>query len=204
MRRFRTGMAAIGLIAAPLAATPVAAQETDVAEALPADELAEAQAIINAIYPPGERDAIFTKMVNDIGGQFGAAAMQGPIFQEPGIRAIMDDFLSNLGERLMPTIQKHLPQIIDATAVAYVNKFSLEELQQIRAFSQTPAGSRYFRESPELLSDPAVAAANQRYFADITKLQGEAGSEIRVKVQQYLAENPDALKRIEEAMAEAN
>lgn len=204
MHRFRKGIVAIGVIAASLLATPVVAQETDPAATPPADELAEARAIINAIYPPEEREAIFSKMVSDIGDQFGAAAMQGPIFEDPGIRAIMENFLGDLGVLLMPTIQKHLPEIINATAVAYVNKFSLEELQQIRAFSQTPAGSRYFRESPELLGDPAVAAANQRYFEDITKLQTEAGAEIRTKVQQYLAENPEALKRIEEAMAEAN
>lgn len=108
----------------------------------------------------------------------------------------MADFFAWLPGTLMPTIRRHMPAILEATATAYVREFSLDELRQIRSFAVTPAGAHYFRKSTELLSDPAVAAANQSYFKDLQALQQAVQEEIKAKVIAYLEANPEALERL--------
>ena len=92
--------------------------------------------------------------------------MIGPMFEEPGIRAIMDRFVANLPNTFRPIFAKQLPRIFDATAIAYTREFTLEELQDIARFAQTPNGARYFVNLQKLQSDPAVTAAVRRLGAE--------------------------------------
>jgi len=173
-----------------------AAEDAQADYAAPQDELVEARAIMEMIFPLAERDQIFMKIVGDIGGQLGESMFKGPIFEEPGIKAIMDEFLAELPTSLLPLIQEYMPGIIDATAVAYTREFTLKELQDIRAFANTPSGSRYFRLSTTLLSDPAVAAANKKYFAALGLLQAEKTRFLQAEVEEYLLANPEAMERL--------
>ena len=179
-----------------MGSTQASAQAHPASEAIPPEEMTEARTIINSTFPEDERDEIFRGMMDNVGGQFAAAAMTDPVFDEPGIRAIMDDFFAGLSDRLMPLVRKHMPLILEATATAYTNEFTLKELQDIRAFSQTDSGRRYFRRSTSLLSDPAVARANEAYFAELQELRGEVEMEMRQKILDYLAANPDVVDRL--------
>lgn len=177
-------------------ASPAAAQAQVSLEGIPADELTEARVIIEVMYPVAERDEIFEDMVMQIGDQFAAAAMKDPIYEEPGIKAIVDNFMAGLSDRMMPVIKKHMPSMLEATAVAYTREFSLSELRDIRAFAQTEAGAHYFRKVSGLLSDPAVAQANQVYFAEVHQLQRAATSEIQAEMMKYLTEHPEVIERL--------
>src|SRR5688500_10825472 len=42
--------------------------------------------------------------------------------------------------RAEPTIEKHMPEVLEAYAQAYAREFSAEELTQLIAFAQSPAG----------------------------------------------------------------
>lgn len=184
-----------------LLALPTLAVAQDAAYVPPADELAEAEGIIAVMFPPAEREQIMLGMASAVAGQAAAGMMSGPIFEEPGIRAIMDRFLADLPDTLQPIFAKHLPLIVEATAVAYTREFSLEELRDISAFARTPAGQRYFLNLQKLQNDPAVAAANQAMFADLAPLSQAEAEKVRGEVMEYLTANPDVLERLVEAEA---
>ena len=165
----------------------------------PADEMSEAMAIMEVIFPADTREQIMIETAATMGNQVANSMMQGPIFEEPGIRAIMEEYLSSIPETMRPMINKHLPAMVKSTAVAYTREFTLAELQDIRAFASTPSGRRYFTNAQALLADPAVAAANEAFFADVAKAQEGAAEELRAKVVEYLENNPDVVARLEAA-----
>ena len=165
----------------------------------PADEMAEAMAIMEVVFPPDTREQTMIDTATTMGNQMAASMMNGPIFEEPGIRAIMDEFLDSLPEVMRPMIAKHLPSMVKSTAVAYTREFTLEELQDIRAFAMTPSGRRYFTNSQKLLADPAVAKANEAFFADVNAAQQVEVEKLQGKVVEYLQNNPDVVERLQAA-----
>ena len=195
-------LGAAALAVGAVQSAPAAAQAEISLEGIPADELEVARDIITVTFPVEKRDEIFGSMIGEVGSQFAKSAMSDPIFEEPGIRAIMDEFLSDLPTVLMPTVRKHMPAMLEAAAVAYTREFNLQELREIRAFAQTDAGGHYFRTATSLLSDPAVAKANEAYFADIQIEKKAVGAGIGKKVTEYLIANPEVLERIQTRSAE--
>lgn len=165
----------------------------------PADEMAEAMAIMNVIFPPDTREEDMLETAMTMGNQLAASMMTGPVFEEPGIRAIMDDFLAKMPEIMRPSIAKHLPAMIKSSAVAYTREFTLAELQDIREFATTATGQRYFSNSQKLLADPAVAAANEAFFADVNAAQQVEVENIQAKVIDYLQKNPEVIERLQAA-----
>ena len=178
-------------------ASPALAQADISLEGVPADELAVANDIILVMFPLDEREEIFRGMMQQVANQFAAGAMNSPVFEDPGLRAIMEEFLAGLPNRLMPIVNRHMPSMLKATTVAYANEFTLQELQSIHAFAQTEAGAHYFRKSTSLLSDPAVAKANAAYFSEIQGQQEAIRKEIETSVIKYLSANPEAVKRLQ-------
>lgn len=180
---------------------PSSAYAQEVAYVAPQDELAEAMIIMEAMFPVETREQTMLDLIATMGNQMGLAAMQGPVFEEPGIRAIMDEFIAELPSLMKPHIVKYLPQMIDATAIAYTREFTLEELQDISAFATTPSGKRYFAKLPTVMNDPIVATANQRFFQDVANIQTDQAAKVSAKVQAYLEANPDVLERLKESGA---
>ncbi|PZT90183.1 MAG: hypothetical protein DI637_04760 [Citromicrobium sp.] len=184
-------------------AAPAFAQAEAALDNMPAEELAEARLIIQAMYPPEQRDAMFEQMMAEITRQYGASAMSDPVFEEPAIRAIMDEFIASVPARLMPSIRKHMPAMFEASAVAHARAFDLPQLRAIREFSQSPIGRDYFSRLPSLMADPAVRQANEAYFAEVHTLSQEAMVELMQKVRTYLEQNPDVRERIEARVGQA-
>lgn len=189
---------AIAFVAAIPLASPALATQAD-SYVAPADELAYAKVIIEAMYPEDKRDQMVLDLASTVANQMAAGTMSGPIFEEPGIRAIMEQFLKELPEVLRPTFTKHLPAIFEATAIAYTREYTLEELRDISAFAQTPSGKRYFLSLQKLQSDPAVASANTTMFKDVDPVTKQQGDKVRQQVEAFLMANPDALERINKA-----
>jgi len=187
------GIAVLGLLVAAIPAAATAQADDYVA---PADELAAARAIMEVMFPATNREDAILEMATAMGQQAAASMMNGPIFEEPGIKAIVEKHLSDMPQTLRPLFAKHLPQIFEATAVAYTREFSLEELRDIAAFAQTPSGQRYFVTLQKLLGDPVVAAANQAMFKDIGPIQREQSAKVSQEVQEYLIANPDVIERL--------
>ncbi len=178
--------------ALPMAA-PVFAQDVDYIA--PEDEMAEAMLIMDVMFPADTRE----DMVRTMGSQMADSMMTGPIFEEPGIRAIMDDFIASVPELMRPAIAEHLPSMIKSTAIAYTREFTLEELQDIRAFSGTPSGRHYFGSVQSLLADPAIAATNQEFFAEVSEMQAEQVPILQQKLADYLDANPEVIERLQQS-----
>jgi hypothetical protein len=177
-----------------------AAQAQPAAAAQPDDpaKLAEANAIVNTIFPPQNRQQMVKNLLNQFNSQFGAALPSAfESLHDAGLNAIMDKFRASVPDAVAPIAEKHLPQIIDAMATAYTHEFSLAELKDIRAFAQTPAGAHYLSKSTQLMGDPAIAAANKAYLTDVVTVAKSKQTELKSEVLAYLKAHPDLQKKIE-------
>ncbi|MFO6447228.1 hypothetical protein ACLBKU_08800 [Erythrobacter sp. NE805] len=196
MRLVRPVLVLLGALAL---AAPGAVAAQEAAYVPPPEELALAREIIAVMYPADKRDEMLLEMSTNLAKQAMAGGMDNPVFREPGIKAIMDRFVADLPEVLRPAFVKHMPQIFEATAVAYTRLFTLEELRDIRAFAGTPSGQRYFASTNQVMSDPAIAAANAAYFAEVMPLPRQMGAKVRKEVEDYLKANPEVLERLAKA-----
>ncbi len=183
-------------LALPFASVANAQQDTYQA---PETELVEAMAIMEVMFPAETREETMLAVATSMGGQAANGMMQGPVFEEPGIKAIMDNFLANLTETMRPAISRHLPSMIEATAVAYTREFTLDELRDIRAFADTQTGTRYFSSVQNLLNDPIVAQANTAFFQDISVISQQQSQAVQQEVIEYLQANPDVMQRLKDA-----
>jgi hypothetical protein len=195
----RVASYAIALVGLVHLASPgsLAAQEEPYVP--PADELAEAQVIIEAMLPPDKREQILLDLASSVAKQASAGFMNGPIFEEPGVKAIVDGFLADLPKVYRPLFAEHMPKILDATAVAYTREFTLEELRDISSFARTPSGQRYFLRIQALQSAPEVAAANSAMFTDLGPIARAASVKVGQEVEAYLATNPEVVERLRKA-----
>lgn len=193
---------ALWLAAAALAAAPVAAiaQQAPAQAADPA-ELTEARAILEVAFPAAERDETFGTMVGQLLDQF-RKTVPADALTDPGLKAIVDAHLDTLPARLMPTMKVHLPKIIEATAVAYTNEFSLAELKEIHAFVRTDAGRHFLSQSAKLIGDPAVAAANTAYMSELQNLQSSISRDFRQEVVAYLEQHPEVAEQLSASNAQ--
>ncbi|MXP28909.1 DUF2059 domain-containing protein [Porphyrobacter algicida] len=189
----KTMLAALIATAAPVAAHAQAAPAT----ANQSAKMQEASAIIAIMFPPAERDQKMHDMLTNITTQMKNSMGQLESVGDPGLKAIIDRFVDNVPDKLMPTVQKYFPSMLEAQAEAYTHEFSLEELKQIHAFAMTPAGKHYFSKMTDLLKDPAVAKANERYFAALQGLQQQEAMELRKEIMAYLKAHPDVAKKLE-------
>lgn len=195
----RVARFAIALVTAVQLGLPTALAAQEVAYVPPSDELALANVIIEAMYPADRRDQMMLEISSALSQQAAAGLMTGPIYEEPGIRAIMDRYIADLPDTLRPVFSIHMPKIFEATAIAYTRQFTLQELQDISAFAQTDSGQRYFISLQLLLSDPAVAEANQAMFqagAPVIKAEQER---LRAELLDFVKANPDVVARLQSA-----
>ena len=191
----------LALAGAVCLALPGAALAQAEPYAPPADEMAEARVIIDAMFPADKREEIILDIGLAVADQAAAGFMSGPVFAEPGIRALMEKYIAELPETFKPLYAKHLPKIFEATAIAYTREFTLEELKDISAFARTPSGQRYFIALQKYPTDPSVAAANQAMFADLAPIQQATAARLRREVEEYLVANPEVLERLSKTSA---
>lgn len=180
-----------------VAMMPAAAAAQNAAPTSAADpaELAEARAIMEIAFPAAEQEETFGTMVGQLLQQF-RQTIPDDVVTDAGLKAIMERHLDGLPARLMPTMKAHLPRIVDATAVAYTDEFSLEELKEIHAFARTDAGRHYLSQSAKLVGHPAVAAANTAYMGDLQRLQKGISDEFMQEVVGYLEEHPEVAETL--------
>jgi hypothetical protein len=185
-----------------IACAPVAAlaqvQPTAVAQLDDPAKLTEAQAIVGVIFPPQNRQEMIRGLLNQFNSQFaGAVPSAFESLHDAGLNAIIDKFRASVPDAVAPVAEAHLPQILDAMAIAYTHEFSLTELKDIHAFAQTPAGAHYLSHSTQLMGDPAIAAANKAYIADVVTVGQSKQAQLKSDVLAYLKAHPDVQKKVE-------
>ena len=177
------------LLAAPIVHVTAHAQAVDPAR------LALGRQVIAILYPPERRDAMMNDMVSALMNQIRAGTHLPAMFNDPGLKQIMDNAFASMPSRLMPVISRNLPRMHEAIATAYAREFTAAELTQIVAFGRTPAGQRYFQRSGALLSDRDVAAANTAYLGEAQQMNQQFTAQIRQEVTAYLAKHPELLNK---------
>ena len=182
------------------AAVPCAAVAQAAPTAVPdSAKMQEARAIIAVMFPPAERDQKMHDMLTTMIGQMRGSMAHLEQVNDPGLKAILDRFVDGVPDKMMPAIRKYFPSMLEATAEAYSHEFSLEELKQIHAFAETPAGHHYFNKMTDLLKDPSVAKANETFFQGIQGLQQQEVAALKQEVMTYLKAHPEVLKKLQAA-----
>ena len=171
-----------------------AAQDNDAAE------LAEARAIMAIMFPPAERDEMMRTLIEQFSGQVKQAApFDSATVGDAGLSTMLTQFQDNMIGLIMPTVQAHLPKIIEATAVAYTHEFDLAELKEIHAFAETPVGRHYLSRSTALVGDPAVAEVNTAYLRDVQQIVLAKQGEFRDQLLAYFTAHPDVAAKVVKA-----
>lgn len=185
---------AAGLLS-PAAAT---AQTASNAQSDHATKLGEAHAIIEVIFPPAQREAMLAKLQSDLLTQMGTT-FPASVMADPGLKAIVDDFKTNVLARQRAVMIKHMPLQIDAMAEAYSHEFSLAELKNIHAFAGSKSGAHYLSKSLSIVGDPAVARANSDAIVELRTVTQELAPAFQEKVIAYLKAHPEVANKVQAA-----
>jgi hypothetical protein len=85
-------------------------------------------------------------------------------------KAAADREVDKLIAAAEPKVRQWLPKMFEAYASAYAREFSAEELAEMVAFAESPAGRHYLAGSDFLGADPGVAAASQALQEELTAI----------------------------------
>ncbi len=181
-------LAASLIIAAPACAE---GQSDDAAK------LREAQAIIQVIFPPAQREQMMDKILTTLGAQMRPAVLHDAM-SDPGLKSIVDAYFDKVMTLERPVLQKHIPDMLEASAVAYTHEFSLAELKDIHAFAQTQSGRHYFARASAILSDPAVAKVNTAMALEGQATARSLMPEFKEKLVAYLKAHPDVAAKVKD------
>jgi hypothetical protein len=174
-------------------AQPVAAASA--APALDPERIELALQIIPIVMPPERVDAIVAAVTDAI-----AKPLKGQLApftaEDPGLAKLMDDFMHDILQVSRTTMVASMPAMRIAMARAYARNFTREELAQILAFGQTPAGGKYLSRAADLLQDPDVQAYYAQLMPMVQKDMAPALETFKRKVQDYFKAHPDVAKKI--------
>lgn len=159
-------------------------------------KLGEAHAIIEVMFPPAEREKMVDKMLTDFTAPM-RNSLSIPSISDPGLKAIFQDFFDQVLDQQRPLVQKHMPALLDAMAVAYTHEFSLAELKDIHAFALTPSGRHYFSHAATIVGDPAVAKVNLAMMTDAQEQSKAMIAGFKDKVVAYLKAHPDVAAKMQ-------
>ena len=198
------GMKRAVLAAVLAAALPVAAsaQATLAPATDDSAKLAEADAILAIMFPPDRREQMFESILNQLASQVERILpSKESNLGDAGADAIMTKFRSDARAAITQVVKAHLPDIIEANAHAYTHQFSLDELKQIHAFAETPAGNHYMARAATLVNDPAYVAASAALADDTRKIIEQRAGKLKAELHTYFTAHPDAAKRVNAAAA---
>ncbi|MCL6740524.1 DUF2059 domain-containing protein [Sphingomonas sp. RB56-2] len=110
-----------------------------------------------------------TQMVAALSASFGDE--QG---ETEGAQRLVERYLT----AAEPKLRAHMPQLTEAYAQVYARKFSADELQQMIAFAQSPAGKRYLSMSDTLDLDPVILKAHEELGTELNPIMDQVKRDI--------------------------
>ena len=158
------------LMAAPDPGQPASPAETP--DAASAERFLLARQFVALAQPASER-------MDSLRGYAAMAAYQGldDPEDEKALQAA-EQKQEQILARLDPIIQKRMPQLLDAYAQAYAREFSAEELEQLIAFAQSPAGKHYVTRAFAAESDDAVMGIHQTIADELGPVMRDIAKEV--------------------------
>lgn len=158
-----------------LMATPDAAEtpsQAEIPDAASAERFLLARKFVALAQPASER-------MDSLRGYAAMAAYQG--LEDPEDEKALhaaEQKQEQILARLDPIIQKRMPQLLDAYAHAYAREFSAEELEQLIAFAQSPAGKHYVTRAFTAESDEAVLGIHQTIAEELGPVMRDIAKEV--------------------------
>jgi len=152
------------------------------------EKLALARAVIDLAYPPAERHTLFAGAVNAMLAQMKQAS--AGVAVNAAVKTMLDAKLNSYTPRLVAIIDAHTPDLIEGFAKAYAAEFSVQELNDLKAFFAKPAGRHFMTRSTWLLSSPPISEANQRYMTDVMSLTKVMQGEMQAQLNDYFTKHP--------------
>jgi len=165
--------------------------ETTAAPNADPQALALGQELVTIAFPPERRQDMMDKITGSVIQQM-KAGMPLDEITDTGLRKLLLDYIDSVPTVLRPTTTAFLPKQMDAIAQAYARMFTPAQLRDIVAFARTPSGQEYLQRSADILSDPAVAAANTEYFRQVQQINKANSAALAQKVAAYIKAHPDA------------
>lgn len=166
-------LAAVVMLAALSPPVAAHAQAAPSAVAAPDPErLAVAKMLIERFMPADRRDAMVEQMVRPMMENAREAMFSGQLFEsiradDPKLRATIDDFMKQEFEHSIASTKAAMPRLADAMARAYARRFTLDQLQALHTFFETPAGRAYAERAPSLMSDPDILAVQRAMMTEM-------------------------------------
>jgi hypothetical protein len=194
MRKFLAPLAGVSLIV--LAPAAASAQPAPAVQAADPAKLAEAHAIIAIMFPPAERKKMIDDMLTNLSAPM-RKSLPLEAISDPGFKKLMTDFLDETLAEQRPLLQRNMPKMLDAMAIAYTHEFSAAELKDIHAFAQTPSGTHYFSRTTAIMGDPAVGKVMSEMMVDAQATAKPMLAGFKEKVIAYLKAHPDVAAKIE-------
>lgn len=182
---WRFALAALALVPTPALADVIPADFACIDKTTDPAKFELARGIVNASVPDSQQEKMFDDMLDSLIGML--RSNRDPALVDPEMDAIVDRQLKSIPSRLVPLLNRHMPQMYGAIACAYAREFSLAELKDINAFALSPSGRRFLTHSSVLMADPDVQKAFQAYMQDVQKLTREMTDEMMAELAELRA-----------------
>jgi hypothetical protein len=155
------------------------------------------QQIYDVMFPPEVRDAKMRQLMVTMLEQAKGTISLPKIFEEPGLKHLMDDAFNSIPDRMGELMHEYQPRLREAMARAYAREFAASELESVLTFARTPAGKHYLERSTAIMGDSDVAAVNHEYFMAMQKVMEGLKSDLQARLFKYFEAHPELVKRIE-------
>ncbi|MEM1195891.1 MAG: DUF2059 domain-containing protein [Pseudomonadota bacterium] len=183
------------IVAGAMFAAPLSAQEEASNTAPPQTEVSSARLelanqIIDLAYPSDTRMAMFQKVSEQMEAQM-LQSLQG-IINDEGALAILSEWQEGMSVKTDAILERNVPLLMKAWALAYADIYTEPELRDILAFVSTPTGKVFLSKTNDVIGHPEFAAANQDYIDEIVALiPGEIPALVE-RIEAYQAEQDKA------------
>lgn len=162
----------IALASASVVAAPAAPQAEPVAAAPSAQSIDLARSFVALTFNADQYIELMhvgaSQMVAALSESFGEGG------DAEGAQRLVERYLT----AAEPKLRAHMPSLIEAYAQVYARKFSADELRQMIAFAQSPAGKRYLSMSDSLDLDPVILKAHEELGMELNPIMDQVRKDI--------------------------
>jgi hypothetical protein len=171
---------AVSLIGLALASTALVAAAPTVAEPSSAKAPASVPAPSAEALELARKFVAITNAVSDPleGLNAGAWPAASEQVADKAARADAEQRLKQLVARLEPKVRAKMPAIKEAYASAYSREFSADELRQLIAFAETPAGKHFISQSGVIEVEDSIIDAEAELWEEMTPILEEMRKEV--------------------------
>ena len=173
------------------AGTPVSAASPPQAQskttAVDPTALAIAHHILAIGFPAEKRSQMLSSVLDSLNDQVRKSAQNSGLTKDKDLQAILDRSTQRMWDAMKPVVNAALPDIFESMARAYAREFSVDDLNALLRFVETPAGQRFIERGPLIMQDPDVQASQQRMMAQMTGKLPEIIREDQQDIEEYVA-----------------